>query len=215
MGYINNMTPMDERAAPAPFELDGGALCLDFANTWGNHADPGSDRLRDYERLLAFARQTESLTADTVAALSRLAVERKEKAAEALSLARKLRLVIYRIFSSAAGCRDFPPEDIDWINAVIGEAFSRRRLEKRDGGFAWSWADLDTGDLRAPIWPVIESAATLLTSDEVDRVSECNAEDCNWLFLDRSRAGTRRWCSMSSCGNRAKARRLYKRRQES
>ena len=37
------------------------------------------------------------------------------------------------------------------------------------------------------------------------------AEDCGWLFLDTSRSGRRRWCSMQSCGNRAKARRFYAR----
>jgi predicted RNA-binding Zn ribbon-like protein len=40
-------------------------------------------------------------------------------------------------------------------------------------------------------------------------VRVCAAEDCGWLFLDTSKNHTRRWCSMKSCGNRAKARRHY------
>ena len=39
---------------------------------------------------------------------------------------------------------------------------------------------------------------------ELDRVKACPGDDCGWLFLDRS--GRRRWCSMDSCGNRAKVR---------
>jgi len=35
---------------------------------------------------------------------------------------------------------------------------------------------------------------------------------CTWLFLDRSRNRSRRWCSMATCGNRAKARRHDRRR---
>jgi predicted RNA-binding Zn ribbon-like protein len=208
------MTDHAEDAAPELFELSGGALCLDFANTWGNQADPGSDRLRDYEHLVAFARQTGCLTEDAAAALFRVSAEDPESAVAALSLGRTLRQVIYRILSNRAGHRDIQPEEVERINSVLGEALSHRRLEPRAGSVAWSWTVDDGGDLRAPIWPVIESAATLLTSGELDRIRECGAEDCNWLFLDRSRGGTRRWCSMSSCGNRAKARRHYRRRRK-
>jgi predicted RNA-binding Zn ribbon-like protein len=208
------MTHQAEDPATEPFELSGGALCLDFANTWGNQADPGSDRLRDYEHMVAFARQTGCLTEYAAAALSRTAAADGDSAAAALSLGRALRQAIFRILSSRAGHRDIPPEDVDQINGVLGEALSHRKLERREGVVVWSWTD-NASDLRAPIWPVIESAATLLTSDELDSVRECGADDCNWLFLDRSRSGTRRWCSMSSCGNRAKARRHYHRRRKS
>jgi predicted RNA-binding Zn ribbon-like protein len=56
--------------------------------------------------------------------------------------------------------------------------------------------------------PVIWSAADLLTRAD-HRVRRCANEACLWLFIDESKAGTRRWCDMSSCGNRAKSRRHY------
>jgi predicted RNA-binding Zn ribbon-like protein len=40
-------------------------------------------------------------------------------------------------------------------------------------------------------------------------VRRCASDACLWLFIDESKAGTRRWCDMSSCGNRAKSRRHY------
>jgi predicted RNA-binding Zn ribbon-like protein len=40
-------------------------------------------------------------------------------------------------------------------------------------------------------------------------IEQCEGDVCGWLFLDRSPAGRRRWCSMRDCGNRAKARRHY------
>jgi predicted RNA-binding Zn ribbon-like protein len=66
-------------------------------------------------------------------------------------------------------------------------------------------------DLLAPIaW----SAADLMTGARAQRVRQCeDNKGCGWLFLDESRAGTRRWCSMGDCGNRAKARRHYLRKQ--
>lgn len=39
----------------------------------------------------------------------------------------------------------------------------------------------------------------------------CAARDCDWLFLDQSRNGSRRWCDMTVCGNREKARRFQRR----
>ena len=47
-----------------------------------------------------------------------------------------------------------------------------------------------------------------------DKVRRCANPECGWLFLDDSRAGKRRWCSMLACGNRAKARRHYHRSRE-
>jgi predicted RNA-binding Zn ribbon-like protein len=38
------------------------------------------------------------------------------------------------------------------------------------------------------------------------RVKACAEPDCRWAFLDLSRNGSRRWCDMSECGNRAKNR---------
>jgi predicted RNA-binding Zn ribbon-like protein len=52
-------------------------------------------------------------------------------------------------------------------------------------------------------------AGDLLAGPRLDRVRRCANPECGWLFLDDSRAGKRRWCSMQSCGNRAKARRHY------
>ncbi|NSC20423.1 hypothetical protein FM076_04015 [Streptomyces albus subsp. chlorinus] len=54
-------------------------------------------------------------------------------------------------------------------------------------------------------------ADELLASPLVQRVRRCEGPGCGWFFLDRSRSGTRRWCSSSDCGNRERARRHYHR----
>jgi predicted RNA-binding Zn ribbon-like protein len=205
--------PADDSHTTGPFELSGGALCLDFANTWGNKADPESDRLLDYDRLVAFARQIGYLDEETAAALVRHAGQAAGAAGKAFALALELRGAIYRVFSARANGRDVSPGDVDRINSLVAETTARRRIERGEDGFHWSWNAVETNDLRSPIWPVVESAASLLTSDELARVCECNADDCSWLFLDRSRGASRRWCSMKSCGNRAKARRHYRKQQ--
>jgi predicted RNA-binding Zn ribbon-like protein len=56
------------------------------------------------------------------------------------------------------------------------------------------------------------SALSLLSADTMSRLRIC--PNCNWLFVDRSRNGSRLWCDMAVCGNRQKARRHYSRRKQ-
>ena len=55
------------------------------------------------------------------------------------------------------------------------------------------------------------SAGDLLLGPKLARVRQCANPACRFLFLDDSKAGNRRWCSMAACGNRMKARRHYQR----
>jgi predicted RNA-binding Zn ribbon-like protein len=53
----------------------------------------------------------------------------------------------------------------------------------------------------------LDAARMLGDPAERARVRVCASETCSARFYDRSPAGRRRWCSMRSCGNEAKARR--------
>ena len=86
------------------------------------------------------------------------------------------------------------------------------RIEADPEGFGWTWeAPVDRFD--RILWPIARSAAELLTSPDVADLRECASDRCSWLFLDRSRTRRRRWCDMKVCGNRAKARRHYRRKK--
>ncbi len=58
---------------------------------------------------------------------------------------------------------------------------------------------------------VLHSAVALALAPGIRRVKACPA--CGWLFLDRTRNGSKRWCITALCGNRAKTRRHYRRRK--
>jgi predicted RNA-binding Zn ribbon-like protein len=62
---------------------------------------------------------------------------------------------------------------------------------------------------RAP-WLAARNLLQLL-DEHPERVRKCANPDCVLWFLDPTRSGTRRWCSMTGCGNRLKARRHYRR----
>ncbi|MBE3063935.1 MAG: CGNR zinc finger domain-containing protein [Spirochaetes bacterium] len=56
-------------------------------------------------------------------------------------------------------------------------------------------------------------AADLLAGLDRARLKICGNPECGWLFLDTTRNGSRRWCDMAACGNRAKAKRFYSKRK--
>jgi len=74
----------------------------------------------------------------------------------------------------------------------------------------WSWALPD--DPTAMLHPVAAVAADLLTGPDLRLVKRCGG--CPWLFVDRSRNHSRRWCDMADCGTAVKMRRYVARRRE-
>jgi predicted RNA-binding Zn ribbon-like protein len=193
---------------PYAFDLDGGRLCLDFANTRSATAD----HLSAYADLVAFAAQSNLLTPATAARLH-AAAERAPGAAAATFLsARTLRDALRRLFLAVANQARPAEPDLDVLNAHLAASLPHARVVAADGpgaAYEWGWAGTE---LDSPLWPIVRSAADVLTSDqERPLVRECGASDCAWLFIDATRNRSRQWCSMTSCGNREKARRHYRR----
>jgi len=192
---------------PFVFDLDGGRPCLDFANT----RSATVDHLNTYADLVAFAAQSNLVTAETEAQL-RAAAQRAPTAAEAtLASAKLLRDALRRIFMALADRARPADADLDVLNANLAASLTHARVVPDETGdvYEWGWAG---ADLDAPLWPIVRSAADVLTSEqERPLVRECGASDCFWLFIDSTRNRSRQWCSMTSCGNREKARRHYQR----
>ena len=194
------------------FDFSGGALCCDLVNTWGDRSDPANERLGGYVELLEWAKQAEVLGEGVGSELADLARQKPGAADGVFGVAIELREAIYRAFSAAAAGKKPVEADIGFLNGVLA-AIPRQRLCCGGECCEWEWSPEEL-DLDRVLWPVVRSAADLLTSSEVGRIRECDAPDCNWLFLDHSRGGRRKWCDMSTCGNRAKARRYYERHRK-
>jgi len=192
------------------FDLSGGLLCLDFVNTVsGSRARP-TERLHSHRDLLSWARQARVVAEDEIGRLAREAQRRPGDAARALDDALGLREALFRIFTARIELRANDRADLHLLNAWLSRALAHQRIAETPDGFAWTWDD-HGGALERIVWPVIRSAADLLTSPDLRRVRRCAGPTCDWLFMDTSRNHTRRWCDMDSCGNRAKARRYYER----
>jgi len=197
------------------FDLDAGALCLDFANTVEWHAsDHPNDKLHNYADLIAWAEAAAILPPDRAGRSRQMAQKQSKLAGAAFDRAIRLREAIYHLFIDASEQRAVHSKDLAFLNEALSESLSHLQVAPSSTGFEWGWVESWTG-FDQVLWPVARSAGELLISDKLQRVRQCaDNRGCGYLFVDTSRNRSRRWCSMESCGNRAKAHRHYQRRQK-
>ena len=136
------------------------------------------------------------------------------------ALAYWLGVMLEREVANGSGLRDFRMLREALFKCgrshVTGEGFRRRDVEvlnRLARGPLLPAAMAASGAVVLPVVSVEQALAhiaregiTLFTGPLRARVRECAAEDCGLLFVDASRPGRRRWCSMARCGNIAKTR---------
>lgn len=192
------------------FQLVAGHVALDFANTVDYRYDPAKlvELLTTYERFVAFSRQAGLLSVSE----SRKLLAETEPAAANRALVRiiELREALLFLFSAVVAGEAPPRSTVERLNGELGRARSAQELVWDQGRFAWRSEALTHTPL-APLGGIALAAAELLTSADLVHVRECSASTCRWLFLDRSKNHSRRWCDMKMCGNRAKAQRFHAR----
>ena len=202
--------------------LVGGDPALDFVNTVGGRRARGGpsgagsvvqdDKLGGYDDLLAWARHAALLDEEGARALARGGRRRPGEASAVLSQAVSTREALHRTLVSLMRGETPRARDLSTLNMEITALRARERLVPGAEGLRWEPAETG-GRLDAVLWPVWRAAAALLTSGDVSRLRECGGEGCGWLFLDRSRNRSRRWCTMEDCGNVSKVRRFRQRRR--
>jgi predicted RNA-binding Zn ribbon-like protein len=188
------------------FDLCGGHLALDFANTVSDRetAEP-IERLTDFDALVEFVEQSGAVSAAVAGELRAMAAARPAEAASALRDAVALRDALYSVF--AAAVRGDKPERADLT--VLNAQLTRFSLSD-DLQLEWTPRHAGLDDF---VGDIVRSAVDLLITGPRDRVRICDADDCVWLFLDTSKNRSRRWCDMAQCGNRAKMRRYHARQK--
>jgi len=205
--YGVRIAPMTAATAtvlvPAPPE----ELCLGFANTrfWRGSEPAATEQLTSAKEL------SDWLAAN--AAMPRRNGKRGGDLDALFDRAIALREAIYRIFLAIGEGRSPQSTDLDIFNGALAETPQRLGISTRDGGYTWIVA-APSDTLGGMLAPVIWSAADLITRAANRRIRRCANDKCQWVFVDRSKGGTRRWCDMNACGNRAKAHRHYARTKQ-
>lgn len=198
----------------ASLKLVGGRISLDFVNTadWHGSEEP-VEYLNSYRDLVLWGGHAMGLNAEETEALMRGSENRPKEAEKVYKMALAWREALLRIFYAIHRQEKPAQKDLDIFNRVLSNTMKHLELSMASGGFSLGWQEMGEV-LERVLWPVVKDAAELLTSEQLPRVSRCADDKCGWLFLDTSRNRSRRWCDMKDCGNRAKVRRHYRKKQE-
>jgi predicted RNA-binding Zn ribbon-like protein len=195
-------------------KLLGGATCLDFANTVNREKSSYFDEwLTSYVDLIDWGESAQLLTTQQAESFLREAGRHSYTAKTVFASAIALRETIYRIFSAIATHNPVASTDLLSFNQILSKTLIHLQIIPTAEGFTWTWIDAQER-LDSILWPVIRSAGELLTAKALNRVRECAADDCSFLFVDVSRNRSRCWCDMEDCGNRSKAKRHYERHKK-
>lgn len=191
-------TPSREAVYPPEsvwqFPFRSGRLCLDFVATLGSRRKLELERLRAPDDLRRWSVES------GIGELPRI---------ETHDLARALQLreAIYGLVTG-----DKLPPNARSIGVVNRAAALLPLIPRLDpSGHTSAW--LQPAHLDQALSSIARDAIDLLSGPLSSKVKACAGADCTILFVDTSRPGTRRWCSMDVCGNQVKSASLRAKRQ--
>jgi predicted RNA-binding Zn ribbon-like protein len=122
---------------------------------------------------------------------------------EDLLSARELREAIYRIANSVIQRAPAAKKDIGILNRFAAHPTKVPQLSSSGKEISLT-VEQNTAVIPSTLSEIARDAIQLLGSPTRLRIKRCARPDCTLLFVDESRSGRRRWCSMLACGNRAK-----------
>jgi predicted RNA-binding Zn ribbon-like protein len=178
------------------FRFRADRLCLDLCATVGKRASASPVELLATPVDLARWLRVAGLATGEAPPIS----ERE------LADARALREALYRLAQATINGAADGAATIEADRALVNRWAARQGLAPQltpavpeSAALGMSWTH---GSARACLATIAQDGVMLLAGPLAERVRRCAA--CTILFVDLSRGGTRRWCSMAACGNRAK-----------
>jgi predicted RNA-binding Zn ribbon-like protein len=169
------------------FWFDAGALCLELLTTGGELSWGYEEFLHTPQDVQAWARAC------------RLNVEALEIDDEGIEGIRALREAVWNVTKARLNAEKPASKDIDRVNAFAAAS----AVPQLDATLRKHWQEPMTADQFAGM--IARDTIELFSGPYAERVRQCEGH-CELVFVDTSRPGKRRWCSMQRCGNRAKIR---------
>lgn len=180
------------------YQFDPGALCLELLVTGGPGPYRRYEVLHEPADLAAWAHRSRLVPTPA------LNISPAE-----VTDARALRDALFRVVLAHTRGEPHPPDDLEILNKAARHPALAPAITP-DGKRQWAATHSGTHLLAT----VARDAIELLTGPFAHRIRTCTADDCHLIYVDTSRPGRRRWCSMEHCGNRHKVRALRARHNE-
>jgi predicted RNA-binding Zn ribbon-like protein len=128
-----------------------------------------------------------------------------------LSAARELRTALKAVFTARIDGQSAGKKALAVINRHLAHHCTREILLASGDGVRFELApSVKALSVSALLASLAHEGARLLASPQAEQLRHCGNPDCILLFVDISRSHRRRWCSMDTCGNRAKVAKHYR-----
>ncbi len=188
--------------------LDDG---LAFVNTLAFDRGAALEQLPGVDDALHWLHDHELLHTDSMVALRHQFADDQEAADKRLARVHRVRAAMRELVDAAVERR--PPEAraLERINRVLRTPYTYELVPALDGVSLDHRHDGDP--VEGALARLAESIAREVSQGDPARLRICSNDDCRWVFHDPSPSGRRRWCDMSTCGNRAKAARYRERKK--
>lgn len=182
------------------YDFFGGHPFLDFINTVNDlDKDRNLEGLPDWASVLHWAEKAELISSAEKKTLGTLTGNNSVQAE--IMAVHQLRELGFRIFSRIAAGNAPDTVDIHNLSKQIVSAFGISELQFCTNGFYWN-TDYQQSQIMLIRTLLALAAHDLLTGKTLNKLAECGG--CTGLFLNNGRGVGRKWCRMSTCGNRAK-----------
>lgn len=207
----------DPRTRPYVWQLIGGHLALDLANTVSWRLDPARcvDRLESPSLLIDW--YTTAAGDAPRRPLERWTAAHPDRAERATQRIRDLRAAAIRVIDGHLDTEDaHQPGDDAWRADVelLTDAWRQATTTASPSStLPLTWI-VDVTTLDDVVHAVALQIADLLQRPDLDRLRRCDGKGCGWLFLDTTRNHSRRWCLSQDCGNRARVRAYVERHRD-
>ena len=179
--------------AIAEIPFIAGHVALDFVNTAEERGNPDAgDALRTVDDLRLWGQRRGVIASGADS----------DPGPPELPAAIEARELLYRLFLGRARGIRAPAADLSRLSRLASTAYQAADLNQdADGRLSWSWNSSQLATVRHV---AVTSAVQLLSQSPAARLKQCPGDHCGWFFLDTTKRGNRRWCSMSECGQEAK-----------
>jgi predicted RNA-binding Zn ribbon-like protein len=184
----------------AEMPLIGGNVALDFVNTAEERGHPeAGDALGTPADLRLWGERSGLLSRETGGG----------DGADELLRAVEARELLYSLLLARVRGRRPAKAELDRLAALVADAHRAGTLAPAaDGRLTWRWSSSELSTVRHV---AVTAAAELLAREPTGRLKQCPGDHCGWFFVDATKRGNRRWCTMRECGQEAKSARRRER----
>lgn len=193
------------------FYFVGNYLCLDFINTEAVSDGRPVNLLTDFDDFITWL--IEAKIIETSKAEEVVKSWGKKDTEKTLARVLEFRASLRRMAEKIVNGKPIPTSTINFINDLLNNQVSYAELIRTKGKFE-KRIHASFNEPEHLLLPIAESACDLLCFSDFSLIKKCENDACVLYFYDTTKNHSRRWCSMSACGNRMKVAAHYRRLRE-